>query len=122
MTRDIYLQGLTDANLKQEIYCNRKQERLGITINSDTDTKNRWVAECGAILDNPSGNSDLEAELTKRGIVDDIPTETDLPPVHIVDVNTNKVISAGIRSSNTIMLIIVGGFLYYAYKKGLLNK
>ena len=117
------LNDLTDADLKKQIYCNRKQVALGITINSDATTKEKWLGECGPILDNPSGNQKgLMGELRKRGLQDDIPNDYDLPTIHHVDVNTNKVKTAGVRSSITIMLIIVGGFLYYAYKKGLLKK
>ena len=121
-TYQSYLNSLTDADLKKQIYCNRKQTALGVTINSDEKTKENWMAECGAILDNPTGNeSNLMAELTRRGLQDDIPTEYDLPDVKTVDVNTNQTKTAGLASTNIAMIIIVGGFLYYAYTKGLLK-
>lgn len=117
------LDSLTDADLKKQIYCNRKQAALGVSINSDAQTKEKWMAECGAILDNPSGNQKgLMGELMKRGLTDDIPTEYDLPSINQVDVVTNKSKTAGLGSANIAMIIIVGGFLYYAYSKGLLKK
>ena len=68
-TYQSYLNSLTDADLQKKIYCNRKQAALGVTIHSSAQTKNKWMAECGAILDNPSGNQKgLKGELMKRGL------------------------------------------------------
>ena len=135
-TFESYLKSLSDEDLKMKISCMMKQCDAGITINSDDKVKEDWLNDpmCGgAILDNPCGDASVyEDELSRRDRVRMVgcPEGTQPAPndAGCVPIPTSTITISGTPSKtagfggNMAMLLIVGGFLYYAYSQGLLTK